>query len=184
MSSLVEGLAYTHISWAKSPTPLTTRLEEIIRFALKMGYKKLDVAFCVVFTNEAEILVPLLENCGFEVVSVCCKVGGVPKEIIGIRDEEKIMPSQYETMCNFIYQAELLNHEGCDFNIMLGFCVGHDSLFLKHAQALTTVFSVKDRLLGHNPLATLYLSRSYYRRLRSRDLASGLVRESTDDKQK
>ncbi len=184
VASLVEGMAYTHVPWATSPTPLTTRLEEIIRFALKMGYSKLGVAFCVGFTNEAELLVPLLENCGFEVVSVCCKVGGVPKEEIGIRDEEKIMPGQYETMCNPIYQAELLNHDGCDFNIMLGLCVGHDSLFLKHAQAPTTVFAVKDRLLGHNPLAALYLSRSYYRRLRSRDLASGLAGESTGDKQK
>jgi len=27
---------------------------------------------------------------------------------------------------------------------------------------------VKDRVLGHNPLAALYLSDSYYRRLRNR----------------
>jgi len=175
LASVVEGAAYTHVPWAKSPTPLTTRLEEIIRLAQEMGYKKLGVAFCVGLSREAEVLVSLLENCGFEVVSVCCKMGGVAKEEIGIKEKEKIAPGQYESMCNPIAQAEILNKERCDFNIMLGLCVGHDSLFLKHAKALTTVFAVKDRLLGHNPLAAIYLSQSYYRRLRSPDLASKLA---------
>ena len=177
LASVVEGLSYTRVPWSRSPSPLTTRLEEIIRFAARMRYKKLGVAFCVGLSNEAELLVQLLANCGFEVISVCCKMGGVAKEEIGVRDEEKINPGQYETMCNPISQAEVLNKEGCEFNIMLGLCVGHDSLFLKYAKAFTTVFAVKDRLLGHNPLAALYLSRSYYRRLRSPDLASQLAGE-------
>ncbi len=181
-AALVEGSAYTQVPWSASPTPLTTRLEEIIQFALKMRYKKLGVAFCVGLANEAEVLIPLLENCGFDVVSVCCKAGGVAKEELGVRDDEKINPGHYESMCNPICQAELLNREGTNFNIMLGLCVGHDSLFLKHASAMTTVFAVKDRLLGHNPLAALYLSRSYYRRLRSPDLASGLAGEPADDR--
>jgi uncharacterized metal-binding protein len=71
-------------------------------------------------------------------------------------------------MCNPISQAAIMNAQGCDFNIAMGLCVGHDSLFLKHADAPTTVFAVKDRLLGHNPLAALYQSRQYYRRLRAR----------------
>ncbi|KPK21756.1 MAG: metal-binding protein, partial [Dehalococcoidia bacterium SM23_28_1] len=96
-----------------------------------------------------------------------CKAGGIPKEEIGVKDEEKIIPGTYESMCNPISQAEILNEEGCDFNIAMGLCVGHDSLFLKHANAPTTVFAVKDRLLGHNPLAALYQSRQYYRRLRT-----------------
>ena len=43
-----------------------------------------------------------------------------------------------------------------DFNLMLGLCVGHDSMFLKYSEALVSVIAVKDRLLGHNPLAALY----------------------------
>lgn len=168
VASVVEGTAYTRVPWAPStPSPATTRLEEIISFAKRMGYQKLGVAYCVGFREEAEILVPLLERRGFEVVSVCCKAGGIPKEEIGVKDEEKIIPGTYESMCNPISQAEILNEEGCDFNIAMGLCVGHDSLFLKHANALTTVFAVKDRLLGHNPLAALYQSRQYYRRLRT-----------------
>ena len=68
-ASLVEGSAYTQVPWSSAPTPQTTRLEEVIRFALRMGYQKLGVAFCIGLANEAEVLVPLLENCGFEVVS-------------------------------------------------------------------------------------------------------------------
>lgn len=163
IASIVEASAYTRVPWSDSPAPLTTRLEEIIRFCLKMDYRKLGVAFCIGLVNEAQVLIPILENAGFEVVSVCCKTGGIPKETIGITETEKINPGKYESMCNPISQAGILNREGTQFNLMMGLCVGHDALFLKHCQALTTVFAVKDRLLGHNPLAALYLSRSYYR---------------------
>jgi len=60
-------------------------------------------------------------------------------------------------MCNPITQAKLLNQAKTDFNIMLGLCVGHDSLFLKYVKGLTTVFAVKDRVTGHNPMAPLHL---------------------------
>ena len=130
-----------------------------------MGYQKLGVAFCVGLMNEAKILIPILENKGFNVISVCCKTGGIAKEELGVKDEEKIHPGTYEPMCNPIAQAEILNKEKTDFNIIMGLCVGHDALFLKHVQALTTVFVVKDRLLAHNPVAALYQSSAYYRRL-------------------
>jgi uncharacterized metal-binding protein len=112
----------------------------------------------------------ILERNGFEVISVCCKVGAVPKERIGIKPEEKISgPDLYESMCNPITQARILDEEGAEFTILLGLCVGHDSLFIKYCQAPVTVLAVKDRVTGHNPLAVVYLSRSsYYRRLRTR----------------
>jgi uncharacterized metal-binding protein len=136
-----------------------------------MGYQKLGVAFCMGLISEAEVLIQILENAGFQAVSVCCKTGGIPKEEIGVRDEDKIVPGRHESMCNPISQAEILNRENTEFNLMMGLCVGHDALFLKNADALTTVFVVKDRLLGHNPVAALYLSRSYYRRLRSKQIS-------------
>lgn len=71
-----------------------------------------------------------------------------------------------EAMCNPIFQAKLLNHEKTDFNILLGLCVGHDSLFFKYAEALTTVLAVKDSVTGHNPMAAIYLSNSYYRKIK------------------
>ena len=147
------------------------RVEEVVQFSKKMGYKKLGIAFCVGLRNEAEMLSRILENRGFEVISVCCKAGGIPKEIIGITEEEKIItkfagPGHWESMCSPITQAEILNDAGVEFNILVGLCVGHDSLFFKYAKAPVTVLVAKDRVFGHNPVAGLYLSRSpYYRRL-------------------
>ena len=71
-------------------------------------------------------------------------------------------------MCSPITQAEILNEERVDFVILLGLCVGHDTLFIKYCRVPMTVIGVKDRVLGHNPLAALYLSTSYYSRLRAR----------------
>lgn len=65
-------------------------------------------------------------------------------------------------MCNPIGQAKLLNDRKTDLNIILGLCVGHDSLFIKYSDAPITVLAAKDRVLGHNPLAAIYTSHSYY----------------------
>ena len=58
-----------------------------------------------------------------------------------------------------------MNAHGSEFNIMMGLCVGHDSLFFKYAVAPTTVLITKDRVLGHNPIAALNLADTYYSRL-------------------
>ncbi|MDP2917424.1 MAG: DUF1847 domain-containing protein [Dehalococcoidia bacterium] len=149
-------------------TMVNPRVEETAQFAEKMGYKRIGIAFCGGLREEAKILTKILENRGFQVISVCCKVGGIPKETIGLKEEDKITPGDWETMCNPITQAEILNNEETEFNILVGLCVGHDALFLKHVKAPTTVLIAKDRVLCHNPAAGLYLSSGYYRRLMHR----------------
>jgi len=145
--------------------PRYPRVEEVAQFARKMGYKKLGVAFCVGLRDEAKTLLEILENRGFDVVSVCCKAGAIEKERIGITEEQKIAgPGAFEAMCNPISQAEILNNAGVEFNIVVGLCVGHDSLFFKYAKAPTTVLVAKDRVFGHNPVMGLYLAHSpFYR---------------------
>ena len=145
--------------------PTKPRVQETCEFAQKMGYKKLGVAFCGGLHEEALSLTRILEAQGFEVASVMCKAGGTPKEYIGIKDEEKIRVGGIESMCSPITQAMILNEEETDFNILLGLCVGHDSLFLKYSKAYCTVLVAKDRVLGHNPCAALYTSNSYYGRM-------------------
>ena len=163
-ASIQEFEGYMNLPEGK--TPRHPRVEEVAQFAKKMGYKKLGVAFCSGLRNEAEILNRILENRGFEVVSVCCKAGAIPKETIGITEEQKIAgPGVWESMCSPITQAEILNDEKTEFNITVGLCVGHDSLFFKYAHAPTTVLIAKDRVLGHNPAAALYLTSWYYRKL-------------------
>ena len=148
--------------------PTKSRIEELIEFSHRMKYRKLGLAFCAGLSYEASILSNILENHGFEVVSATCKVGAVPKEAIRVKDREKVQIGEFESMCNPISQAKLLNQAKTDFNIMLGLCIGHDSLFLKYIKGLTTVFAVKDRITGHNPMAALYTSGSYYQRLLKR----------------
>jgi uncharacterized metal-binding protein len=95
--------------------------------------------------------------------SVICKNGSIPKEYLKIKDSEKVRPGTYEPMCNPIGQATLLNNAHTDLNIILGLCVGHDTLFIKYSKAPVTVFAVKDRVLAHNPIAALYLADGYYK---------------------
>jgi uncharacterized metal-binding protein len=144
------------------------RLEETIQFAGKCNYRKIGMAFCVGLKEEARMITDIFSAKGFEMVSVNCKVGGVPKESIGLDPTEKILPpNRMETMCNPIAQAEVLNAEQVDLAIMLGLCVGHDTLFLRYISVPCTVLAVKDRVLGHNPLAAAYLSKGpYYSRMR------------------
>lgn len=149
--------------------PTKSRIEELIEFSKRMKYRRLGMAFCGGLAYEASVLSTILESHGFEVIAVTCKVGGVPKEAIKIKEKEKVRIGQFESMCNPITQAKLLNQAKTDFNIMLGLCVGHDSLFLKYVKGLTTVFAVKDRVTGHNPMAALYTSGTYYQRLLRRE---------------
>ena len=145
--------------------PVKPRVQEICEFAEKMGYQKLGIAFCAGLYQEAKALTKILEAQGFEVVSIVCKAGATPKETIGIKDEEKIRIGQFESMCSPVVQATILNREKTDFNILVGLCVGHDSLFFKYSEAFTTVLIAKDRVLGHNPVAALYTSGTYYARM-------------------
>jgi len=139
------------------------RVLEICEFAKRMGFKKIGIATCISFVDQAKVLSGILESHGFEVASVACKHGGIPKEEIGLKDEEKIRPGTYEAICNPVGQAELLNNAGCELNVVLGLCVGHDSLFFRYAKGLTTVLVAKDRVLAHNPVGALNLADTYYR---------------------
>jgi uncharacterized metal-binding protein len=160
-SSIQEFQAYERTPEGRRPR--NPRILELIQFARKCGYHKLGLAFCVGLQNEARTLTEILENNGFEVVSVCCKVGAIAKENIGIKPEEKIAGAEnWESMCNPIAQAEILNSEKVDLAVMLGLCIGHDTLFIQYCQRPMTVIAVKDRVTGHNPLATLYTSSTYY----------------------
>lgn len=140
------------------------RLKETMVLADMMHYHKLGLAFCKGLQKEAKIVNDLLRRHGFEVVSVICKAGGVPKEDVGIRKELKLRPEEFEPMCNPILQAELLNEQGTEFNILLGLCVGHDSMFYKYSKALVTTLVVKDRVLAHNPVGAIYCADGYMKR--------------------
>lgn len=138
-----------------------TRLEEIMLFAKSMDYRILGVAFCIGLENEAKALHDILAK-DFEVHSVCCKVCGIDKTKF---DLERLHEYDgVEATCNPIGQAMVLNNEKTELNIIVGLCIGHDTLFTKYSNAPVTTFAVKDRVLAHNPLGSLYSS--YYMKQR------------------
>lgn len=134
------------------------RIQELVEFSKLMNYKKLGLAFCIGMKDESEQVVTRLST-DFDVVSVCCKACGLSKDEL---DLPKIRGEGFEAACNPVGQALLLQEEETDLNVILGLCMGHDMLFTKHSKAPVTTLAVKDRVLGHNPLAAIYSG--YYRR--------------------
>ena len=74
---------------------------------------------------------------------------------------KNVMPLVLICVIRFCRQRYLIVKK-TDINIVMGLCVGHDSLFYKYSKALTTTLVTKDRVLGHNPVAALNCAHSYY----------------------
>lgn len=142
-----------------------TRVEEIMAFAQKIGAKKLGIATCVGLLQEARTLASIFRDHGFEVYGIACKAGAQKKTDVDI---PKKCNEIGENMCNPILQAKMLNKHNTDLNVVVGLCVGHDSLFMKYSDALVTTAVTKDRVLGHNPVAALYTANSYYSKLKNK----------------
>ena len=151
----VEGLHYCKIS----------RVEEIIAFARRVGAVRIGIASCIGLIEESKIFAKVLRTAGFEPFTVLCKVGSVEKTKVNIDENLKIQKGNYEACCNPILQAQLLNAAKTQLNVIMGLCVGHDSLFSKYSEALVTTLIAKDRVTGHNPAVALYTAKSYNKRI-------------------
>ena len=162
-SAIIEQQAYQMVRGRL--ISVRPRLLEIMKFSESMGWDDLGVAFCGGLTDEAKRVVEVLERAGFRVRSVVCSCGGVDKTRFGVPGKNKIAslygePNRFEAGCNPIVQADVLNSESLDLHIIVGLCIGHDLLFTRHSRAPVTTLIVKDRVTGHNPVASLY-SRYY-----------------------
>lgn len=147
-----------------------TRVEEIMAYARISGFRKIGVAFCITLEKEAEIFSEVLRDNGFEAASIICKNGALPREVL---DEPYICakkPGMKDTLCNPIGQALACNEAGTQLNVILGLCVGHDSLFIKYSEAPVTYLATKDRVTGHNALTPLYLHEGLFERIHHADL--------------
>jgi uncharacterized metal-binding protein len=164
-AAAVEGLYYGKL----------TRVEETLVFARRIGAKRVGIATCVGLIEETRIFTRFLRQAGIEVHAVLCKVGSVDKSEAGIDEDLKIKPGTMEACCNPVLQARLLNDLKTDLNVIIGLCVGHDSMFIRYSEAPVTTLIVKDRVLGHNPAVALYTAKSYSRRLFDKDHVEGLL---------
>jgi uncharacterized metal-binding protein len=158
-STITEQKAYQMVRGRR--ISVRPRILEIIKLSEIMGWDKIGVAFCGGLTNEARRVVDILESAGLDVFSVGCKCGSTDKVELGVPKEFKIAslegePDRFEAGCNPVVQAEVLNSENLDLHIIVGLCIGHDIQFNKHSNAYVTTLLVKDRVTGHNPMASLY----------------------------
>src|SRR5664280_1194826 len=127
--------------------PLLDRIQEIIEYAGESGIRKIGIANCTVFNNEAERLGKILSEAGFEVEKVNCKYGKVPFN--------DLVPGYKGISCNPAGQAKFLEEKGTELNIMMGLCLGHDMIFNSKSKAPVTPLIVKDRKLQHNTVDML-----------------------------
>jgi uncharacterized metal-binding protein len=143
---------------AADATPFTedrhkrNRVEELIHFASSRGLRRLGVAFCVSMTKEAQALARQLTAAGLEAELVCCRVGAVDYDEIGLK---KAHPERFAAICNPVAQARLLNEAEVELVVQLGLCIGHDLILQEEAKAPVTTLVVKDRSLDHNPITAL-----------------------------
>lgn len=129
-----------------------TRLGELILLGKELGYQRIGLAFCIGLSEEAKIIDEILSR-HFKVVSVCCKACGIDKKEF---DLPQISSKGQEVMCNPAGQAQLLNEERTQLNVLCGLCVGHDAIFAKVSDAPVITLIAKDRLLAHNPVGAVY----------------------------
>ena len=153
---------------------LLNRLEEIMEFSRRMGYRKLGLVFCLGLSEEARLVGQVL-SIEFELEAVCCKIGGFLKKDLGMAESQDLGPAA----CNPAGQAEQLERAGCELAIVMGLCVGHDTVFYRTCRVPVTTLATKDRVLGHNPLAAVTCP--YVRKRMTRKIAADLEASRRDE---
>ena len=141
-----------------------TRAEEMIYFAKALEAKKVGVATCIGLIQEARVFCRMLEANDIDCCCVSCKVGAIDKAEVGL-EQYKLKEDTYDPICNPALQAEVLNREKTDLNIIIGLCVGHDTIFIQYSEAPVTYLVVKDRVLVHNSAAALQKDGYYYKKI-------------------
>lgn len=125
--------------------PGKNRVEELISYARTSGIKRIGIANCFGLQKDSDKLKARLQEQGFEVTSVDCKLGKVPSS------ELLDMPDARGISCNPAGQAKVLADKATELNISFGLCMGHDLVFNQKSAAPVTTLVVKDREHKHNP---------------------------------
>lgn len=127
------------------------RLSELVYFCLDMDYRNLGVAYCTDLETPAKILTSVLRRF-FKVHPVCCMLKPESSTLGTLVSETP----ETALRCQPEMQARLLNRLGTDFNILVGLCIGADSVFTRISNAPVTTLFVKDRALANNPVGAIY----------------------------
>lgn len=150
-------------------TANSTRVQDTIKFASLLGAARIGIASCTIMLEETRTLAALLEQAGFHVEAVGCKLENNRRADLGL--DPLADGGEGGVVCNPIMQALLLNEAGTDLNVLMGICVGHDALFCKYSDAPVTTFATKDFLAANNPCAVLYTAGSCYEKKLAKTVA-------------
>ncbi len=119
-----------------------TRVQEIAEFAKRMEWLRLGLAHCADTVREAGLAASYFRGVGCEV--------------------ELPRPGN---SCDPAEQAAQFAASGCALNVICGMCPDHESIFVKASHAPITGLVARDDRLRHNPVAALYTSDGYSRKL-------------------
>ncbi len=138
----------------------TDRISELIEYANFRKYQKIGIAGCIGLHDELRVITDRLKEGGLEVNTVMCKTGSLEKKEVGVPSRHRMTTETGYGVgviaCNPVAQALLLNNQKTDLNCILGLCVGHDSVFMKHSEAPVITLIAKDRTNAHNSASILY----------------------------
>ncbi len=137
---------------SRTDRTLRNRVEELAHYARGRGMRRVGVAFCVSMLKEAQELARQLQAAQLEAELVCCRVGAVDHDRIGL---PKAHPDRFAAICNPVAQARLLNERNVDIVAQVGLCIGHDLVLQEECDAPVTVLVVKDRALDHHTIRAL-----------------------------
>lgn len=135
------------IMYRTSHSQNKSRFRELVDYAQLSGFKKLGIANCYNVRDYADKLAEMLRNEGFEVVSLHCRASGL--------DGSMICDEMSGPCCDPLSQADYLNEQKTDFNVMVGLCLGHELIFQKHTAKPYTTFLVKDFATQHRTIENL-----------------------------
>ncbi len=137
----------------------TDRISEMIAYAKFKEVKTIGIAGCIGLHDELRVITDYLKEAGFEVNTVMCKTGSLEKKEVGVPSRNRLTTEMGYGIgvvaCNPVAQALLLNTHRTDLNCILGLCVGHDSVFIKHSDAPVVTLIAKDRTNAHNSVSIL-----------------------------
>jgi uncharacterized metal-binding protein len=122
-----------------------------------MKYRRIGIAYCTDLQEPAEILTQVMRRF-FDVFPICCKIGGLNVDdsfLLKNADPDR-GDRKKSIACNPLGQARILNKLGTDLNVLVGICIGADSVFTQASDAPVTTLFVKDKSLANNPIGALY----------------------------
>ena len=144
-----ERAQYLRVFWSE--------LSRIHSHLLWLGFAADSAGYESLFMHSWRVREKILdiieETAGGRVIFGACKIGGVRlNDPLFFHDEKAGGRGREQIACNPLKQADLLNQAATDLNVVVGLCVGIDSLFTRHSQAPVSTMIVKDKSLAHNPV--------------------------------